>query len=140
MARVQPSTTQSVLFICEHGYAKSLVAALHLERMALARRLNLSALSRGLDPGASVPPSLRDGLAADGFTVEGFIPTRASRAEIERAGYIVLFGVTTDLGAHTAHILHWNDISPLTVDYERARGEIVARCVSLLDRLQSVAA
>lgn len=139
-ARVQPSAPQSVLFICEHGYAKSLVAALHFERMASVRRLDVRAFSRGVDPGAAVPALIRDGLAADGFGVAGLRPTRATRAEVEGADYIVLFGVAPDLGAHSARVLHWDDISPLTVDYARAREEIVAHCVSLLERLQSAAA
>jgi len=135
VARAQAAP--NVLFICEHGYAKSLVAALHCERLAAARGVALRALSRGVDPGAAVPEAIAAGLAGDGFDVRGFAPSRATRAEISRAAHVVLIAADVDVSARTRPVTRWDDISPLSENYARARGEIVVRLNRLLDGMGS---
>ena len=134
-AHAQPAAM--LLFICEHGYAKSLVAALHCERVAAARGIAVRALSRGVDPGASVPAGIAAGLAADGFDVRDFAPSRATREEISRAAHVVLIAVDVDVSARAGPVTRWDDISPLSENYARARGEIVARLNRLLDGMES---
>lgn len=124
----------TVLFICEHGYAKSLVAALHCERLAAARGITVRALSRGVDPGKRAPAPTAAGLAADGFDVSGFAPSRATTEEIAGAAYVVLIAVDVDVSARAGPVLRWDGISALSENYERARGEIVTEVNSLLDR------
>ena len=134
-ARAEASV--SVLFICEHGYAKSLVAARHFERMAVEHGLRVHALSRGVDPGARVPQTIEAGLAADGFDVGAFAPSPFTTAEIQQSDYLVLISVVPDLGGRTGPVLRWDDISPLSEDYDRARRQIVAHAALLLQRIQS---
>jgi chromate transporter len=47
--------TRTVVFVCEHGSAKSVVAASLFDRMAKERGLPVRAISRGTTPDASVP-------------------------------------------------------------------------------------
>jgi arsenate reductase (thioredoxin) len=124
-----------VLFICEHGYAKSLVAALHCERLAASRGTAVRALSRGVDPGTRVPPGIAAGLAADGFDVSAFAPSRPTPEEIGAAAHVVLIGVDVDVSSRAGPVTRWDDILPLSENYERARGEIVARLNILLDQM-----
>ena len=133
--RAQPAPT--FVFICEHGYAKSLVAALHFERLAQARGLAVCALARGLDPGARVPDAIEAGLRADGFDVSGFAPSRAALQEINDADVIVLIGVEADLSARSGPVVRWDAIPPLSENYDRARGEIVRLANALLERIGS---
>jgi hypothetical protein len=132
LARAAPA--QTVLFICEHGYAKSLVAALHFERLAQARGVAVRALSRGVDPGARVPEPILAGLDADGFDVRGFVPARATPEEINGAAVVVLISVDVDTSGRTGPVVRWDAISPLSENYERARGEIVGLVSALMDR------
>lgn len=131
---VQPTI---VLFICEHGYAKSLVAALHFERLAAARNLRVRAFARGVEAGAQVPPPIEQGLASDGFRVGAFAPARFTDAEVSQADFVVLISVAPDLAGRTQGVLHWDDVSPLSENYERARGELVAHLTQLLDRIET---
>jgi hypothetical protein len=48
-----------VVFVCEHGSAKSVIAAAELSRMAKERGLDLSILARGTNPDAEVPKLVR---------------------------------------------------------------------------------
>jgi protein-tyrosine-phosphatase len=133
--RAHAQAAPSVLFICEHGNAKSLVAALHCERLAASRGRAVHGLSRGVDPGAHVPPEIASGLAADGFDVSAFIPSRSTPAEISGAAHIVLIGVEVDVSAAPRPVTRWDDISALSENYEQARGEIVTRLNALLDTM-----
>jgi arsenate reductase len=136
-ARAHAQSPPTVLFICEHGYAKSLVAALHCERLAAARGIAVRALSRGVDPGERVPAAIAAGLAADGFDVRGFVPARATREEISGAAHVVLIAVDVDVSARAGPVTRWDDISPLSENYARARAEIVVRLNRLLDGMGS---
>jgi arsenate reductase len=127
--------TLIVLFICEHGYAKSLVAALHCERIAASRGIAVRAFSRGVDPGARVPAPIAAGLVSDGFDVSQFVPSRPTREEIANAAYVVLIGADVDVSERVDPVLRWDGISALSENYDRARGEIVAEVNSLLDRV-----
>ena len=58
-----------VVFVCEHGSAKSLVAASFFERMAKERGIAVRAVSRGTAPDTSVPATVVEALRTDGFDV-----------------------------------------------------------------------
>ena len=47
----------AVVFVCEHGSVKSLVAQEWFNRRAKERGLAVRAVSRGITPDASVPPA-----------------------------------------------------------------------------------
>src|SRR3954447_1387630 len=70
-ADVAPST---IVFVCEHGSAKSVVAAAHFNRLAAEARLPFRAVSRGVKPDAEVAVGVKAGLAADGIGVSSWRP------------------------------------------------------------------
>jgi hypothetical protein len=61
----------TIVFVCLHGSAKSLIAAEHLNRLARLRGASIRGESLGLEPDADVPPNVVIGLAADGIDVHG---------------------------------------------------------------------
>src|SRR5262249_61809100 len=71
-----PEPRGPVVFVCEHGNVKSLIAREWFNRLAAERGLPVRAVSRGLSPEASVPPAIAERLRRDGFDVSGF-ETRA---------------------------------------------------------------
>src|SRR6266478_6234419 len=70
------STKPTVVFVCEHGSAKSIIAAAEFERMAKEKGLNLNILARGTNPDAEITKLVRDGLEADGYDVGNLKPTK----------------------------------------------------------------
>jgi len=56
-----------VLFICEHGSSKSVIAAAHFARIAHEHGLDSDPTSRGTNPDESFPPHVVAGLEADGL-------------------------------------------------------------------------
>ena len=56
-----------VLFVCEHGAVKSVIAAAHFNRLARERHLAMRAVARGTYPEAEIPSNVVSGLRADGL-------------------------------------------------------------------------
>src|SRR6185369_6750631 len=117
-APAQPSqpksdtTLSTVVFVCEHGAAKSVIAAAHFNRLATERGLPFRAVSRGTKPDDVVAPRVRTGLAADGIDVSTWRPTAVSDEDIRKAAQVV--SLATDLPATKpsvkSKLLEWNDI------------------------------
>ena len=124
-----------VMFVCEHGYAKSMVAAHLFERLAAKRGANVVAVSRGIAPESPVPPALVANMARDGFDVSGFQPTKLTAADLRRADRVVVFNVDLP-GPGNKKAERW-DVPALSDGYPAARDAIVARLEALLDRLSS---
>ena len=89
--RAEPSKT--VVFVCEHGNVKSLIAREWFNRLAAERGLELRAESRGVTPESSVPPAIAEALRGDGFDVSAFEPRGFSAADASRGIRVVGIGV-----------------------------------------------
>lgn len=126
---------QTIVFVCEHGSAKSVVAAAHFNRLAGERGLGLRAVSRGTDPDAEIASNAEAGLRADGFVVVDRAPTKLTQADAAGAIHIVTFCELPAACATAARIERWDDVSPVSEDYAKARDEIVERLGRLLDDL-----
>jgi arsenate reductase (thioredoxin) len=125
----------TVLFVCERGSAKSVVAAAHFNRLVRERGLELRAVSRGTNPDSTVAPNAARGLVADGFPRDGETPGRLSNADVEAAARVVAFCPLPGSYCGSDAIEVWGDVPPVSEDYERARDAIVERVVRLLDEL-----
>src|SRR6266481_1419805 len=122
----QPSTAPSdkptVVFVCEHGSAKSIIAAVEFQRMAKDKGLDLNILARGANPDSDIPKLVRDGLKADGYDVGNLKPTKVSEKDLKGAAKIVSFG--PDLKpwlAEPAAVLDWSATPSVGEDYRAAR-------------------
>jgi arsenate reductase len=125
-----------VVFVCEHGSVKSLVASVYFNRRAQERGLPYRAVAMGVGPDAAVPAPVRDGLRADGFDVADFVPRLFEASAAADAALVVSFDqdVTKALGGGVRH-LKWDDLPGVLADYPRGRDAIVRRVDALLDDL-----
>ena len=122
-----------VVFVCEHGSAKSLVAALFLERMAKELGMAVGAVSRGTSPDASVPAPVVTALREDGFDVASFRPRAVSGTDVSTAARVVAMGVGSgELKGRAAIVERWDDVPPISVSYDKAREVILSRIRALL--------
>jgi chromate transport protein ChrA len=119
-----------VVFVCEHGSVKSVIAAEWFNRLAAERGLGVRASARGVDVDPAIPDAVARHLAADGFDVSGFKPTAAGGAELASAARVVSFGVRLDVAA-----VVWNGVPPASERYEASRDDIRARVAALVDEL-----
>jgi arsenate reductase (thioredoxin) len=135
--RRDPTPPATVVFVCEHGSAKSVVAAAQFEARARARDLPYHALARGVTPDPSIADSARAGLAADGLAPTLPVPVALGRADVARAARVVAFGpLPRDLaGGGGERVERWDEVPPVGRDYAAARDAMVARIDALLDQL-----
>jgi len=90
----QAAEMQTVLFVCEHGLVKSLLAKLLFERAAAREGLALSAASRATAADAEVPDWMRTALERDGFHIGHWRPAALSEADVRSARIVVTFDVS----------------------------------------------
>jgi len=123
-----------VVFVCEHGTVKSVIAAQWFNRLAAERNSSLRAVSRGIAPDEAIPPAVARNLAEDGFDVSGFAPKRLEGMDVAGAAHVVAIGVDSPV-LSGARLSRWDDIPPASVDYAASRDAMRARMGALLDAL-----
>ena len=125
---------RTVVFVCLHGAAKSVIAAAYLRRLAGELGLDVGATSAGIDPEPEVPPKVAEALLKDGIDVRHVLPRRVTRAELMTAWRVVSFGC--DLGhvaPLTLAVARWDDVPAVSDGFVAARDAIVARVRRLLE-------
>ncbi len=95
---------RTILFVCLHGAAKSLIAARHLERLAKERGMSVRATFAGTEPDPELTPAAVAGLEAEGIDVRGQRPRRVTGDDIRNASRVVSFGC--ELGSAGAWCPH----------------------------------
>ena len=124
---------RTVVFVCLHGSAKSLIAAEYFRRLTAERGLNVHATSAGTEPDLDIPPHVIEGLLRDGIDVRGRRPRLVTREDLANASHVVSFGC--DLSRMTppaAAVERWDDVPAVSADFAAARDAIVARLRRLL--------
>lgn len=135
--RLAPNDSQTVVFVCEHGTVKSVVAMAYFAELAKERHLPVRAISRGTNPDARVPSLVRDGLRADGLTLGSFTPTRFSPADLPSAIAVISFDQPS-VAALVAGRLPtdaWDGMPAVSDNYVLAREAIRHRVADLVDSL-----
>ena len=127
-----------VVFVCEHGSAKSVVAAAHFNVLARRRGLKLRAISRGTNPDEEIAPGVAKGLQADGLEVGAEKPIRLSPEDASGAIRAVAFSPLPKGYLGSVPIEEWKDVPSTSENYSKARHNIVERVKHLLDELKAV--
>jgi arsenate reductase len=121
-----------VLFVCQHGSAKSVIAAELMRRFGAQRGVAVECQSAGIDPDASVPSHVVAGLAAEAIDVSSVRPQQVSPQLLARAEYVVSFGCDLP-SAYASKTLQWNDVPAVSDGFAVARDAIANRARLLLD-------
>lgn len=116
-----------IVFVCEHGAAKSIIAATYFNKLAEQANSDMRAIARGTSPDPELSPKTVAGLLADGLTPSEPIPQILSPSDMENAQQIVTFCEIPEEYRSMAAIESWDDVPPVSENYERARDEIIKR-------------
>ncbi len=135
-AQTGTQETPAILFVCEHGAAKSVIAAAYIDKLAKERGLKYRAVFRGTNPDPALAAAAEKGLNEDGIDTRGWRPEVVAKKEMERAARIVTLGCALPGEEAVADkVTAWNDIPPVSQNYRVARDEIVKRLQGLIDDL-----
>jgi len=122
----------NIIFVCEHGTAKSIIAAAYFNHLAEQANLDIRAIARGTDPDLELSPKTVAGLHGDGLTPAETIPQKLSPADLEDAQQIVTFCELPEEYQNKVAIERWSDVPPVSENYAKARDTIVERLNHLL--------
>ena len=128
---------QTVLFVCEHGSAKSVIAAAHFNRLAEQKGLPYRAIARGTNPDPEIPQQMRANLAKDGLDVATWKPKLVAEKDAREAARVVTFGCKLPFPEKitAGKLMDWPDVPSTIEDYERARTVIVDKIEALIKTL-----
>lgn len=126
---------KTVLFVCLHGAAKSVLAAVDFERLARARGVEARAVFAGTEPDPEIAPKVASELGAEGVDLRGQRPRRVTREDVAGAWRVVTFGCELGPLAAGAPVERWDDVPAVSDDFRKARAAIDARLVRLLGEL-----
>ena len=130
-----PAAQPTVVFVCEHGAAKSLIATLYFNKLAAERGLTTRAVFRGVDPQDALSVRAVAGLKEDGFAIPDARPTAIAAADVAAATHIFAIGcalptAVTASGKASA----WDDV-PDDQGYGPMRDAIVKHVKTVLAEL-----
>ena len=124
-----------ILFVCEHGAAKSILAAAYFNKFAREMGLDLRAIARGTNPDEELSLRAVEGLSEDGLTPTETVPRKLTQAEIESAQRLIAF-CELPIEYRQTIVEHWDDIPPVSENYEKARDAIIERIDHLIRQLK----
>jgi len=127
----------SIVFVCEHGAAKSVIATAYFNKLAAERGLPYRATFRGTNPQDELSVRAVAGLKEDGIAVPSGKPAAISDGDIASATHIFAIGCTLpDKAQRSGKADDWSDV-PDDKGYGPMRDAIVRHVKELLDRLQT---
>ncbi|HET9225750.1 MAG TPA: hypothetical protein VFR31_03725 [Thermoanaerobaculia bacterium] len=130
----EPKPAATVLFVCEHGSAKSVVAAAHFNQLAAARGLPFRAISRGTEPDPEMAPAAVEGLRGDGLKPEDPTPSKLEQADLDAAVRVVTFCALPSGLQAKSPVDQW-EVPPVSTEYAASREAMLARIERLLIEL-----
>ena len=135
----QPSAgaaSPHVVFVCEHGAAKSLVATAYFNKFAAERGLAARATFRGVDPQDALSVRAVAGLKEDGFTIPDGRPTAIAASDVTAATHIFAIGCALPASAtKSGKASSWDDV-PDDQGYGPMRDAVVRHVRTVIDSLR----
>jgi protein-tyrosine-phosphatase len=134
--KVEPSAEPQIVFVCEHGAAKSVIATAYFNKMAAERRLPDRAIYRGANPQAELSVWALKGLKDDGLTLPSDKPSPITSADVTAATHIFAIGCTLPTYAvSSGKADSWDDV-PDDQGYAAQRDAIKKHVERLIEQLE----
>ena len=132
----EEKAANTVVFVCEHGTVKSVIAMQLFNKLAREQGSRLRAVSRGTSPDSEVPQAIAQALSKDGLNPAGFQAKGLSWGDLKSAARVVSIGVDVlpVTKGSAVPVEAWNDIPAASLDYAAARDALKAKIVDLLQR------
>jgi arsenate reductase (thioredoxin) len=125
----------TVLFMCPHGAAKSVMASAYFQKLAKERGLNVRVDSAGTDPEPELSKTVVARLQKDGYSVPIDKPRAATAADMARADVVISIGCDlSKLPPPSGQLKNWN-VPDFSADFDVAEQAIRDQVTKLVDEL-----
>jgi arsenate reductase (thioredoxin) len=130
---------KQILFVCEHGAARSVIASAYFNKMADSLKLNYESIYRGTDPDSTLTHGIKKGLNMDNFDINGWMPELVTEKDIKNAYKVFTFDCVVPNPKNYSIIAEqWNGIPAISKDYEIARNAILEKVRGLIKQIQDI--
>jgi arsenate reductase (thioredoxin) len=128
-----------VIFVCEQGAAKSVIATAYLNKLASERGLGYRASFRGTAPQEALSERTLEGLRGDGIPIPAGTPAALDAAAVATSTHIFAIGCVLPAAAvASGKSADWSDV-PDNQGYGPMRDAIVRHVGALVDQLAGAA-
>lgn len=127
--------TSTILFLCPHHAAKSVIAQAYFNRLAQQKNLPFAADSAGTEPDDKVSPAVADMLLTEGMDVRDHQPRRVTAEELDQAARVISIGCAlTDLEIAPERVEFW-DVPMVSNDLPGSSAAILRHVEALVAEL-----
>ncbi|HEY5826628.1 MAG TPA: hypothetical protein VIT44_19810 [Cyclobacteriaceae bacterium] len=130
--------TNKIVFVCEHGSAKSVIAATYFNKLAKENNLPWEAVARGTSPDQSISPKTKQLLVEDNLFDENFVPKKLSQEDVNAAKQVILFYELPKTIQSKDNVQSWQEVQAKNEDFKKLRDDIVLKITPLIDSLKNV--
>jgi protein-tyrosine-phosphatase len=129
--------SKTILFLCPHHAAKSVIAEVYFNRLAEQAGLPCVGISAGTEPDERVMPSVEAMLRGEGINVSEHQPRRVTRDELSAADRVISMGCAlSDLEVTPEAFEVWSDVPMVSQDLPAARAAILQHVEKLVAELE----
>ena len=132
---ISHAQTKKIVFVCEHGSAKSVIAATYFNKLAKEKNLSWEAVARGTDPDTVISPKTKQLLVEDDLFDKNFVPRKLSQLDVNDAQRVVLFYTLPESIKGKNNVEYWKGIDAVNGDFVKLRNDIVNKITPLVDSL-----
>lgn len=133
---VAPAKRPTILFICPHGAAKSVLASAYFQRAAKERGLNVRVEAAGIEPQEAVSTVVAEHLQRNGYTVPVTKPRAVTKEDLSGADVVVSLGCDlTGLPVAPRALQKWDEVPGPSEDLKGADEAIRRRVIALVEEL-----
>jgi arsenate reductase (thioredoxin) len=131
----QPNKKTTIVFVCEHGGARSTIASVYFNKMAKEQQLPYESTFRAIIPDSAITKETRNGLEEDGFKVSSLTPAVLNATDVGLNTLLISLDCTIPASYQTYRA--WNGIPAISTDYSTARNEIIKKLNELINELKN---
>jgi arsenate reductase (thioredoxin) len=129
--------SKKIVFVCEHGSAKSIIAISYFNKIAKERNLSWEAVSRGTTPDAEISAKTKKLLTDDHMPIPAVKPQALAQKDIDEANQVILFYPLPKNLESRDNLEYWLGIDAVNGDFQKLRDDILARLLPLIDSLEN---
>jgi arsenate reductase (thioredoxin) len=129
------SRRPTVLFMCPHGAAKSVMASAYFQKLAKERGLNVRVDAAGTDPEPQLSKGVVARLQRDGVAIPIDKPRAATNADMKAADIVISMGCDlSKLATPTGELRNWS-VPDFSANFDVAEQSIRDQVTRLVDEL-----
>jgi len=129
---------KTILFMCPHNGAKSVLAEAYFKQVAADKGLGFNVITAGTDPYEVVVPAVVERLKKEGIDVSGHQPRHFTDEDLNQADLIL--SMECNIETHLPEgktVTYWNDVPLVSADIEKAYDVIKSKVDQLIQELSA---